>query len=347
MNGKSAYRTAAASTPSRQRDGVLAALLLAGGLCAGGGGALLARVPQQGSDDLDVVQVRSDFYMIAGAGGNIAVQVGPAGVILVDTGSAEMSDKVLAAVRRLTSRPIRYVINTSADTDHTGGNDKLSKAGQTILGNPGSSGVSEDVYTNGGAASVLAHENVLARMSGQQSPFPFAVLPTKTYSGRSYPMYLNGDGIQVLHMPAAHSDGDSVVFFRRADVIVSGDILDTTRFPVIDVAKGGSIQGEIDALNHLVDMTIPPFPLRWREDRTYVIPGHGFVSDYGDLVEYRNVVTIMRDRIQDMVVSGMTLEQVKVADPTKGFRKRYGSDTGEWTTEMFIEAVYTSLTSRR
>jgi cyclase len=334
MSGISAYRTAAA-------------LLLAGGLCAGsGGGALLARAPQQSSDDLDLIQVRSDFYMIAGAGGNVAVQVGPAGVILVDTGSAEMADKVLAAVRRLTSRPIRYVINTSADSDHAGGNDTLSKAGQTILGNPGSSGVSEAVYTNGGAASVLAHENVLARMSSPQSPFPFAILPTKTYSGRSYPMYLNGDGIQVLHMPAAHSDGDSVVFFRRADVIVSGDILDTTRFPVIDVAKGGSIQGEIDALNHLVDMTIPPFPLRWQEDRTYVIPGHGFVSDYGDLVDYRNVVTIMRDRIQDMVVSGMTLEQVKAADPAKGFKKRYGADSGAWTTEMFIEAVYRSLGSK-
>jgi len=319
MNGISAHRTTAAGFPSRLRDGVLAALLLASGLCAGiGGGALLAQASQQRSDDLDVVQVRSDFYMIAGAGGNVAAQVGPAGVILVDTGSAEMSDKVLAAVRRLTSRPIRYVINTSADADHTGGNDKLSKAGQTILGNPGSSGFSEAVYTNDGAASVLAHENVLARMSGQQPPIPFAVLPTKTYSGRSYPMYVNGDGIQVLHMPAAHSDGDSIVFFRRADVIVSGDMLDTTRFPVIDVAKGGSIQGEIDALNRLVDMTIPPFPLRWREDRTYVIPGHGFVSDYAGLVEYRNVVTIIRDRIQDMVGKGMTLEQVKAADPRRG-----------------------------
>ncbi len=321
-----------------------AALLLAGGLCGGTvAGGRQVQASQQSGDALDVVQVRSDFYMIAGAGGNVAVQVGPAGVILVDTGSAEMSDKVLAAIRRLTNRPIRYVINTSADADHAGGNDQLAKAGQTILGNPGSSGFSETVYTNGGAASVLAHENVLARMSGQPSPVPFAMWPTKTYTGLSYPMYLNGDGIQVLHMPAAHSDGDSVVFFRRADVIVSGDILDTTRFPVIDVAKGGSIEGEIDALNRLVDMTIPPFPLRWQEDRTYVIPGHGFVADYADLVEYRNVLTIMRDRIQEMAGKRMTLEQVKAADPTKGFRKRYGADSGSWTTEMFVEAVYRTL----
>jgi glyoxylase-like metal-dependent hydrolase (beta-lactamase superfamily II) len=180
-------------------------------------------------------------------------------------------------------------------------------------------------------------------MSGPQSPFPFAAWPTKTYTGRSYPMYLNGDGIQVIHMPAAHSDGDSVVFFRRADVIVSGDVLDMNRFPVIDVSRGGSIQGEIDALNRLVEMMIPPFPLRWREERTYVIPGHGFLADYGDVVEYRNVVTIVRDRIQDMIGRGLTLEQVKAADPTKGFRRRYGAETGAWTTDMFVEAVYRGL----
>jgi glyoxylase-like metal-dependent hydrolase (beta-lactamase superfamily II) len=320
--------------------------MAATGLCAGLGGALIAQASLPGSDDLDVVRVRPDFYMIAGAGGNVAVQVGPAGVILVDSGAAEMSDRVLAAVRRLTNRPIRYIINTSADRDHVGGNEKLSKAGQTILGFQGSSGVSEEVYTNAGAASVLAHENVLAVMSGQQPAVPFAMLPTKTYSGRSYPMYLNGDGIQVLHMPAAHSDGDSIVFFRRADVIVSGDILDTTRFPMIDLARGGSIQGAIDALNRLVDMTIPPFPLRWQEDRTYVIPGHGFVCDYADLVDYRNVVTIVRDRIQEMVDKGMTLEQVKAADPAKGFKARYGSDSGQWTTDMFVTAVYSGLSAK-
>ena len=322
--------------------------LLAGLLCASiGGGALLARGAQQGRDDLDVVTVRPDFYMIAGAGGNVAVQVGPAGAIVVDTGSADMSDAVLAAIRRLTDRPIRYVINTSADADHVGGNDTLSKAGKTILGNSGSSGVSEEVYTSGGAASVLAHENVFTRMSGPESPFPFAAQPTKTYIGRNYPMYLNGDGIQVMHMPAAHSDGDSIVFFRRADVIVSGDIVDTTRFPAIDLAKGGSIQGEIDALNRMLDMMIPPFPLRWREDRTYVVPGHGFVADYADVVEYRNVVTIVRDRAKDLIGQGMTLEQVKAADPTKGFRSRYGSDSGAWTTEKFVEAVFDGVSREK
>lgn len=330
-----AYRTAAA-------------LLMAAGVLAGiGSGSLFAGASQQGAaDDLDVIQVRPDFYMLAGAGGNVAVQIGPAGVVLVDTGSTRDVDRVLAAVKRLTNKPIRYVINTSADADHTGGNEKLSKAGQTILGNNGTSGVSEEVFTNGGAASVLAHEGVLAAMSRAGSPPPFPLWPTKTYTGRLYSMYLNGDGIQVLHMPAAHSDGDSAVFFRRADVIVAGDVFDTTRFPLIDVRNGGSIQGEIDALNRLLDLAVPPWPLVWQGERTMVIPGHGFQSDYADLLEYRNVVTMMRDRIQAMVEKNMTLAQVKAADPAKGFKARYGSDTGPWTTDMFIEAVYTSLTAR-
>jgi glyoxylase-like metal-dependent hydrolase (beta-lactamase superfamily II) len=326
----------------RPQHSIVAAVLLAGGLCAGAGSPQ-AQTPPANVDGLDVIEVRPDFYLLAGAGANIAVQVGPAGVVLVDSGATAASDRVLAAVGRLTPLPIRYIVNTNADPDHVGGNDRLSKAGRTILGNPGSSGVSEEVFTNAGAASVLAHENVLARMSARQSSLPFVLWPTKSYSGRSYPMYLNGDGIQVMHMPAAHTDGDSVVFFRRADVIVAGDIVDTTRFPVIDLASGGSIEGEIDALNRLIDMMIPPFPLRWREERTFLIPGHGFVADYADVVDYRNVVTIVRDRVQDLIGKGMTVEQVKAADPTKGFRTRYGSDSGPWTTAMFVEAVYNSL----
>jgi cyclase len=327
----------------------IATAFLVAGLGGVEGRAVAARAQRPGSGDLDVVQLRQNFYVIAGAGANIAVQVGPAGAILVDTGSRQMSDKVLAAVKRLTDGSIRYIIDTSADADRTGGNEKVSRAGRTILGNVGSAGVSEDVYTNGGAASILAHENVLTRMSapaGRESAVPAASWPTKTYTGRGYAMYLNGDGIQITHMPAAHSDGDSVVFFHRADVIATGDILDTTRFPVIDVAKGGSIQGEIDALNRIVDMTVPPFPLAFQEDRTYLVPGHGYVCDFNDLVEYRSVVMIMRDRIQDLIGKGMTLAQVKAADPAKGFKNRYGSDTGPWTTDMFVEAVFESLTAR-
>jgi len=316
---------------------------------AGGVGALRAPAQQlqTGGDDLDILQVRPNFYMIAGAGGNIAVQVGSLGAILVNTGAEQMADKVLAAVKRISSRPIRYIINTSADTDFVGGNPKLSKAGVSVLsGSVGNPGITEDMINNGGAASVLAHENVLTRMS-RESLFPSAAWPTKTFSSKSYSMYLNGEGIQVLYQPAAHTDGDSVVFFRRNDVIVAGDIYDTTRFPVIDLEKGGSIEGEIAALNRLLDLTIPPVPLVWEEDRTLLVSGHGRICDDSDLVEYRDMVTIIRDNVQELVKSGMTLEQVNKADPTRAYRGRYGSDSGPWTTDMFVAAIYRNLTAKK
>ena len=334
----------------RRRSIVAPAFALLAGVALAALGTPPARAQQPTAADVEIVQVRPNFYMLAGAGGNIAVQLGPIGAIVVDTGSEAMSPNVLAAVKRLANGPIRYIVNTGADADHTGGNGALSKAGKTILGNVGSAGVSEDAYTNGGAASVLAHENVLTRMSAttpQGRSIASAQWPSKTYSGKSYSMTLNGDAVQVLHMPAAHSDGDSIVFFHRADVIVTGDILDTTRFPVIDTAKGGSIQGELDALNRIVDLTVAPFPIAFQEDRTYVVPGHGFLCDFYDVVEYRSVLLVMRDRIADLIAKRMTLPQIKAADPTKGFRQRYGAETGAWTTDMFVEAVYTSLTNAR
>ena len=193
---------------------------------------------------------------------------------------------------------------------------------------------------------MVAHENVLNRLSaptGQQSPFPIGVWPTETYIARIKSMYLNDEGIQVMHQPAAHSDGDSIVFFRRADVIATGDIFDLRRFPVIDAATGGSIQGELDALNRLLDLAIPAVPLLHKAGRTYLVPGHGRIADHADLVEYRDMVTVIRDRIKSMVDKGLTLAQVKAANPTLGYRARYGSDTGPWTTDMFVEAVYNDL----
>ena len=296
-----------------------------------------------GTNDVDVVAIKPNFYMIAGAGANIAVQIGPLGAILVDAGTAEMSGKVVAAVGRLTPRPIRYIIDTSADADHVGGNAKLSKAGATVLsGAVGQRGIDEDTLTNGGAASVLAHENVLQRLSSSPQ-MAEALWPSKVYSGHGYSMYLNDAGIQVLYQPAAHSDSDSIVFFRQSDVIVVGDIVDLNRFPVIDSAHGGSIQGEIDALNRVLDMVIPPFPLVWQEARTFIIPGHGRVMDQHDLADYRDMVTILRDLIQDMANRGMTLNQVKAANPAKAFQTRYGGDRGSWTTDMFVEAIYKTL----
>jgi glyoxylase-like metal-dependent hydrolase (beta-lactamase superfamily II) len=314
----------------------------------------LAQVGAQPSagDALEVVQLRPSVYLLGGAGGNILVQVGPEGVVVVDSGAAAASDRVLAAIRGITPLPIRYIINTSMDADHVGGNDRLAKAGLSILAGAvaAGAGLGDDLITNGGGASVLAHENVLTRMSaptGQQSLFPAPLWPTKTFAYRMYSMYLNGEGIQVIHQPAAHTDGDTIVFFRRSDVIATGDIIDTTRFPFIDVKRGGSVQGAIDALNRLMDLSIYNLPLQWYADRTLLVPGHGHVYDKLDLLEYRDAVTVVRDRIQDGIDQGRTLAQVKAADPTLGYRSQYGADSGPWTTDMFVEVVYNELAAKK
>ncbi len=309
------------------------------------GGAISLYCPAQtpkNAGDLEVLQVQPNFYMIAGAGGNIGVQVGPIGVLLVDTGSAQMSGQVLAAISRLSPQPIRYIFTTSADPDHAGGNAALSKAGVSIIAGTAGNALSESVINNNGAASILAHDNVLMRMSGEDS----SQWPTKTFTSRLYTMSLNGDGIEVFHEPAAHTDGDSFVLFRRSNVIVTGELFNPSHFPVIDLEKGGTIQGELAALNHLLELTIPPYPLPWMPERTFLVPGHGPISDSHDLLEYRDMVTIVTDVIQDMVKRGMTLEQVKAANPTFGYNARYGAKEGPWTTDMFVTAVYKSLAGK-
>jgi glyoxylase-like metal-dependent hydrolase (beta-lactamase superfamily II) len=294
--------------------------------------------------DIHVLPVQGNVYMLVGAGGNITLQVGDEGVLLVDTQFAQLSDRILAAIRKLSTKPIRYIINTHVHPDHIGGNENIAKAGSTIAGG-------NVVGTIGASASqgatVIAHENVLNRMSaptGQQAPMPIGAWPTDTFFTLEKEVFFNGEAIQILHQPAAHTDGDSIVFFRRSDVVSTGDIFVTTSYPIIDTQRGGSIQGIVDALNRVLDLTIPK---EKQEGGTMVIPGHGRLCDEADVVEYRDMVTIIRDRIQDMLKKRMTLAQVQAARPTLDYDGRYGATTGSWTTEMFVEAVYRDLSQGR
>jgi cyclase len=301
-----------------------------------------------GANGLEVLQVRPNFYMIAGAGGNIGVQIGSDGVVLVDSGRAETSDAVVAAVHKLTDRPIRYIINTSADADHVGGNAKVAKAGKTFFDISGPRSEMAKSMTNGGAAAILAPDTVLSRMSesvGKGSAFPSEGWPTEAFFQSRKAIYLNHEGIEVLRQPAAHSDSDSFVFFRASDVVMAGDILDTTQFPRIDLAHGGGIGGEIEALNHLIQLAIPSIPLVNQEGGTYVISGHGRICDQGDVVDYRDMVVVVRDVIQDMIKRGLTLEQIKAAAPAAPYETQYGTTAG--ATNAFVEAVYKGLTSKK
>jgi cyclase len=294
----------------------------------------VAPLPNDDTNDVTVLPVQGNVYLLAGAGGNMAVQIGEDGVLLVDTGSGKITDKIIEAIRKLSNKPIRVILNTNADPDRIGGNERLAAAG-----NRGNTGRAAE--NSGPGAMVIAHEAVLAAVSaptGKQPAMPVGSWPTDTYAGDSKEVFFDGEAIQLLHVPAGHTDGDSLVFFRRSDVIVTGDIFVTTTYPVIK--KGGSINGLIAGLNRIIDVTIPK---DWQEGGTMVISGHGRVCDEADMVEYRDAITIIRDRIQALIKKGMTLDQVKAARPTLEYDPRYGADTGPWTTDMFIEAVYQSL----
>jgi glyoxylase-like metal-dependent hydrolase (beta-lactamase superfamily II) len=297
---------------------------------------------QRSAGELDLLHVQGNVYLLAGAGGNIALQVGSMGVLMVDTGNGASVEKALAAVSKLTDKPIRYIINTQVRADHTGGNEAVAKAGgssgiRSIRGTPGESLVQE--------VKILAHDNVLQRMLAPGTGEPevtYVAQPSDTWIGGRKDLFFNGEAIEILHQPAAITDGDSMVFFRRSDVVVAGDILDMTRYPIIDLAKGGSVQGVLDALNRLLTLTIPA---HHEEGGTYVIPGHGRVVDQFDIVEYRDMVTIIRDRIQAMIKKGATLGQIKEARLTRDYDPRFGTVSG--ATDTFVETVYRSLTARK
>jgi cyclase len=297
---------------------------------------------QQNFDDvrIETIHVRGGVYMLVGAGGNTTVQVGPDGVLVVDTQFAPLSGRILEAIRHIVGdAPIRYVVNTHMHPDHIGGNEAIAKAGRTRAGGNVVGDIGQAATAT---AQIVAHENVLTRLSkleGPQAP-PFAALPTETFFGAQRDMLFNDEAVQMLHQPNAHTDGDILVFFRRSDVLATGDLFTTVMYPFIDQANGGSVNGYIKALNAIIDITVPS---NVNEGGTMVVPGHGRLSDEQDVIEYRDMLTIVRDRIQEYVRRGMTLEEVKARRPTLDWDARYGRDTGFWTTSMFIEAIYKEM----
>jgi cyclase len=291
---------------------------------------------------VDIVQVRPNVYMMAAEGGsNVTVFTGDEGVLVVDTHFAPMAPKFIDAIRKVAGNaPIRYVVNTHSHSDHIGGNEAIAKAGAfraggNVVGDIGAAATA--------TAAIVSHENALNRMSmpaDGQPAIPSAALPTVSFFNKQRDMLFNGEAVQMVHQPKAHTDGDIVVFLRKSDVIATGDLFTTVMFPFIDAANGGSTNGFIDALNAIINITVPS---NVNEGGTLVIPGHGRLSDEQDVIEYRDMLTILRDRIQAYVKQGMTIEQVKAKKPTLDWDARYGIDAPFWSTERFIEQIYKDM----
>jgi len=290
-------------------------------------------------DGLTTIHVQGNVYMIQGVGGNVAVQIGDTGVLVVNTGLEQNAAKLIAAIHRLSTKPLQYIFNTCAHADQTGGNQAVRAIGVTITG----ANVTGDIADAAVGAQIIAHENVLDRMSaptGKQAAAPSGAWPTDTYVSGQKEVFFNEEPVIARWQPAAHTDGDSLVIFRRSDVIVTGDVFNTLSYPFIDVERGGGIQGEIDALNNIIDIAIPKHE---EEGGTYIIPGHGRICDEFDVVEYRDMVTIVRDRVQNAIKKGMTLEQIKSAGFTKDYDARWSAREGTGTADNFVASVYRSL----
>ena len=320
----------------------------------------------QRSGGVRVLPIRGNVYLLTGGGANVTASVGKDGVVLVDSGSAAMADAMLAAVRELSRRvtaspavskscvgtpgcswwassellpttsapraprPILGIINTSDDIDHIAGNAVIAPAGWQF-------GVRNITGNSVPGAWIIAHENVSLRLTKAGRT---TLTASETYFGRDKKLnFINGEGVVVTHLPAAHTDGDSMVYFRGSDVLVAGDILDMTSYPVIDVERGGSIQGEVDALNWILDVAVIEHMM---EGGTMIVPGHGRLTDSADVAYYRDMMTIMRDRVRELRRRGMTLGQIEASRPTRDYDGRFGRNPS-WTPTQFIEAIYRSL----
>ena len=314
---------------------LLAALVPTG--TSGQGQAVDIRVlPVQGFDSTKV-------YMLVGAGANIVVQIGDEGVVMVDTGVAQATDAVLRAIRTLTDKPIRYVINTHQHADHVGGNEAIVKAsgGQRTDAGGGAGG---QLQQNQNGVMVFAHQNTVDAMlfpPAGLKPYPEPAVARSSFITSDKQLHFNGEAIELWWHPGAHTNGDVIVYFPRSDVIVAGDLLQMGMFPMFDVEAGGRLQGMVNGLNQIIDLAVPRFN---QIGGTRIVPGHGWLCTESDVVEVRDMATIVRDRVQHLIQKGMTLAQVKAARPLADYDPVYGvASASTWTTERFLEAVYADL----
>lgn len=267
--------------------------------------------------EIQTIKVADGVYMLVGAGGNIGVSVGEDGILMIDTQFAELIEKIKSAIAEISRGEIRYVLNTNWHYDHAYGNEPLGKSG----------------------ALIIAHENTRMRMMSEQNypdfdmkmpALPKAALPVLTFTD-SLTLHFNGEEIQVIHIEKAHSDADIVIYFRKANVIHTGDLYFTVLYPFIDVSHGGSIDGMIAAAERIISMI---------DENTKIIPGHGPLSNREELKTYRDMLVTIRDRIKKQIKEGKTLEEILASKPTADFDKEQSRAT---PPEMFVKIVYNDL----
>ena len=292
---------------------------------------------------IETLQIRPNIYLLSGAGSNMTVQTGSNGVLVVDTLYGGLSDKLLAAIRKISDKPIRYIVDTSYREDHVGGNAAIRKAGATVTGG----NVAFDISDAAQGAAIISFETVLNRLSaptGKKAAMPEEAWPTDTYFTAGKDLYFNGEAVRIYHMPAAATDGDSIVFFRKSDVISVGDVFQMTTYPVIDLDSGGSLQGLIDAETRIIGMMVADYGV---DGGTLLIPGHGRATEMGDIIWYREMLSIIRDRIKDMIAKGKSLKEVLAAKPSRDFDGRYAAASGPATAEDFVTMAYKSLVAEK
>ena len=271
------------------------------------------------SVQIETVKVSENVYMLVGSGGNIGLSIGEDGAFMIDDQFAPLTEKILVAVHKLTDEPVRFLVNTHWHGDHVGGNENMGKAG----------------------AIIVAHENVRERMSTENfmeafnrtvPASPKAALPIVTFAD-AVTIHWNGDDVHVLHVDPAHTDGDSIIHFRNANVLHMGDTFFKGMYPFIDVSSGGSIDGVIAAADTALTLC---------NEKTKIIPGHGELADADDLRAYRDVLQAVRDRVRSLVDAGKTRDEVIAAKPSAKFDADWGG--GFMQPDVWVGIVYDGMT---